>query len=44
MRDPARAAPWTRLQLDRYGLAAADSALDDVAAGRVVKALIDPRI
>jgi L-iditol 2-dehydrogenase len=44
MRDPARAAPWTRLQLDRYGLAAADSALDDVAAGRVIKALIDPRI
>lgn len=42
--DARRAAPWTRLSLDRYGLHQADAALDDVAAGRVIKALIDPRL
>ncbi len=40
--DPARSRLWSAMALDRYGLARADEALDDVAAGRVVKALIDP--
>jgi L-iditol 2-dehydrogenase len=44
MADPERSAPWGRLPLPRYGLARADEALDDVAAGRVVKALIDPAL
>lgn len=38
-----RARPWTALSLSRYGLSQADAALADVEAGRVVKALIDPR-
>ncbi|HEX7051740.1 MAG TPA: zinc-binding dehydrogenase [Longimicrobiales bacterium] len=42
MADAERARPWSRLALDSFGLAAADRALDDVAAGRVIKALIDP--
>lgn len=42
MADPARRAPWTRLALQRYSLDQANTALDDVAAGRVIKALIDP--
>jgi L-iditol 2-dehydrogenase len=41
--DPERAAPWRTLDLVDYGLDDAQRALDDVAAGRVVKALIDPR-
>jgi hypothetical protein len=41
--DPERAAPWRTLDLADYGLDDAQRALDDVAAGRVVKALIDPR-
>lgn len=40
--DPERGRPWSRLRLARYGLDDADRALADVAAGRVVKALIDP--
>jgi len=40
--DRERAAPWRTMRLDRYGLADAQRALDDVAGGRVVKALIDP--
>lgn len=43
LEDPDRAAPWTRIPLARYGLHGANHALDDVAAGRVIKALIDPR-
>ncbi len=43
MADAARSAPWTRLKLERYGLAKANEALADVASGTVVKALIDPR-
>ncbi|MGH7505410.1 MAG: zinc-binding dehydrogenase [Longimicrobiales bacterium] len=43
MADAERALPWTRLALSRYGLDRANDALDDVAAGRVIKALIDPR-
>jgi L-iditol 2-dehydrogenase len=40
--DPERAQPWTTLDLSRYGLHQAEAALADVAAGRVIKALIDP--
>jgi threonine dehydrogenase-like Zn-dependent dehydrogenase len=43
MADAARSAPWARLELETYPLARAGEALDAVAAGRVVKALIDPR-
>ncbi len=43
--DPIRSAPWTALKskLARYALADANQALADVSAGRVMKALIDPR-
>ncbi|HEX8162313.1 MAG TPA: zinc-binding dehydrogenase [Pyrinomonadaceae bacterium] len=44
MADPARSAPWSRLRLERYGLARAGDALAAVASGAVVKALIDPRM
>jgi L-iditol 2-dehydrogenase len=44
MADAARSEPWTRFPLERYPLRAADRALDDVASGRVIKALIDPRL
>lgn len=43
LHDPGRSRPWSALALERYGLGRANEALDDVAAGRVVKALIDPR-
>ena len=43
MRDPPRSRPWSAIPLERFGLAQANDALDAVAAGRVVKALIDPR-
>ena len=43
MRDPARSAPWSKLELERYGLSRAGDALAAVASGAVVKALIDPR-
>jgi len=43
MADASRSAPWARLELDTYPLARAGEALAAVAAGRVVKALIDPR-
>jgi len=42
MADPERSQPWTHLKLDRYSLATANDALHRVAAGHVVKALIDP--
>jgi L-iditol 2-dehydrogenase len=44
MRDAERASPWTHLALARYSLDRAGAALDDVAAGRIIKALIDPRV
>ena len=44
MGDAARSAAWASLSLERYGLARAGEALERVAAGRVVKALIDPRV
>ncbi len=42
MADPERSEPWSRMKLDRYALSQANEALDHVASGRVVKALIDP--
>jgi threonine dehydrogenase-like Zn-dependent dehydrogenase len=42
--SPRLAAPWRSLEMRRYALEAADAALDDVAAGRVIKALIDPAL
>jgi L-iditol 2-dehydrogenase len=44
MSDQARSAPWAQLRLDRYGLSQANEALAEVAAGRAVKALIDPTL
>jgi L-iditol 2-dehydrogenase len=43
MADPARSQPWSQIKLSRYGLRQAAQALDDVASGRVVKALIAPQ-
>lgn len=40
--DAERAVPWSRIRLDRYGLAAANDAVNAVATGDVIKALIDP--
>lgn len=42
LRDPERAAAWTRLRLQRFGLDHVNDALDRVAAGTVIKALVDP--
>lgn len=43
--DPGKSAPWSGLKqnLSRYALADANQALEQVAKGRVLKALIDPR-
>jgi threonine dehydrogenase-like Zn-dependent dehydrogenase len=41
--DPLRSAPWARMKLNGYALAQANEALADVASGRVLKALIQPR-
>jgi len=43
--DPDRSAPWTALKarLSRYKLNQANEALADVAGGRILKALVDPR-
>ena len=43
--DPVRSEPWEGLaqELSRYALTNANEALADVASGRVLKALIDPR-
>lgn len=43
MKNPDRARPWAAMKLDRYGLTDANDALAAVAAGKVVKALIDPQ-
>jgi threonine dehydrogenase-like Zn-dependent dehydrogenase len=43
MADAARSRPWSLMKLERYSLARANDALADVAAARVVKALIDPK-
>jgi threonine dehydrogenase-like Zn-dependent dehydrogenase len=42
--EPERSQPWSTMQLITYGLNQANEALADVAAGRVLKALIDPRV
>jgi L-iditol 2-dehydrogenase len=43
--DSSRSAPWAELKtkLSRYSLAETNEALADVAAGRVLKALVTPR-
>jgi len=43
--DPIRSAPWAALkpQLSRYNLAQVNKALADVADGRVLKAIINPK-
>lgn len=43
MADPARSARWSLLKLESYNLGQANDALADVAAGKVVKALIAPQ-
>jgi L-iditol 2-dehydrogenase len=40
--DPARSAPWSNLNLQRFPLTQANQALQAVSSGQVVKALIDP--
>ncbi|MCZ6836023.1 MAG: zinc-binding dehydrogenase [Planctomycetota bacterium] len=42
MADADRAAPWKHIEMDRYGLASANEALEAVQTGRIIKALIDP--
>ena len=44
--DPVRSKPWASLKkgLARYSLTQANKALADVAAGQVLKALIDPAV
>lgn len=44
MNDPERSAAWEAVRLERFGLDRATYALDAVASGRVIKALIDPAI
>jgi L-iditol 2-dehydrogenase len=44
MADPKRSAAWQSLTLNSYGLSRANEALASVATGRVLKALIDPKI
>lgn len=43
MADTARSAAWSLLKLERYNLSQANEALADVAAGKVIKALIAPQ-
>lgn len=43
MADAVRSAPWSAMKLDRYSLSRANEAVDDVASGKVIKALIDPK-
>lgn len=42
MADSERSKPWSLLQPRRYSLNQANEALDDVASGRAIKALITP--
>jgi L-iditol 2-dehydrogenase len=44
LRDPQRAAAWAPLKLQRFGLAQANHAIDLVADGAVIKALIEPAL
>ena len=43
LRTPAAAALWSQLKLDRYNLSKVNEALEEVASGRSIKALIVPR-
>jgi L-iditol 2-dehydrogenase len=43
MADADRSRPWSRLKLDRYALSEANDALEAVAGGRAIKALIEPK-
>lgn len=43
MGDPVRSQPWSLIKMDRYGLSRANEALQAVASGSVIKALIDPK-
>ena len=42
--DDTRAQPWSEMRLNRFGLKDANEALEKVASGGVLKALIDPRL
>ncbi len=42
--DPTRSLPWARLSLTQYALAEANTALADVRAAQVLKALINPNV
>ena len=42
MGDSERSAAWSELRLERFSLSRAPEALEAVAQGSVVKALIDP--
>jgi L-iditol 2-dehydrogenase len=44
MSDANRSAAWSQMKLDRYGLNQANEALNDVASGKVTKALIVPQM
>ncbi len=44
MQDAALSAAWSRIVMERFGLRDADRALQKVARGEVVKALIDPAL
>ena len=41
---PELSRPWAAIKSDRYALSHADEALEAVAAGQVIKALIDPAL
>jgi L-iditol 2-dehydrogenase len=42
--NPVLSSPWKQVRSDRYGLSQTQQALDAVASGKAVKALIDPAI
>lgn len=41
--EPTRSAAWSKIKLNHYSLSRANEALNDVAAGRIVKGLIEPK-
>ena len=42
--EPGRASAWEEMKLTRFGLSEANVALEQVASGKVLKALIDPAV
>ncbi len=44
IKNAERSKPWAMMKLDRYPLSKANDAVDDVASGKIVKALIDPTL